>query len=89
MNITEDEHVILFTGHNKPDIARLHTDARKCAVLDSSCSSTVCGERWVEEYTKTLDHEDRTKVKVSDGHNIFKFEGGVNIVYQQWLLVKR
>ena len=42
VNVTEDEHAILFTGCNKDEIARLGVDARNCAVLDSACSSTVC-----------------------------------------------
>ena len=44
VNVTEDEHAVLFTGYNKDEIARLSVDARNCAVLDSACSSTVCGK---------------------------------------------
>lgn len=31
VNITEDEHAVLFTGYNKDEIARLGVDARTCA----------------------------------------------------------
>ena len=52
VNITEDGHVVLFTGYHKGDIAQLVIDARNCAVLDSACSSTVCGEIWLDNYLK-------------------------------------
>ena len=75
VNITEDEHV-LFTGYHKGDIAQLGIDACNCAVLDSACSSTVCGEIWLENYLNSLDHEDRRKIKRSIGKKKFKFGGG-------------
>ena len=75
VNITEDEHV-LFTGYHKGDIAELGIDARNCAVLDSACSSTVCGDIWLENYLNSLDHEDRRKIKRSIGRKTFKFGGG-------------
>ena len=43
MNVSEDIHAVLFTGYNKDGIARLGVDASNCALLDSACSSTVCG----------------------------------------------
>ena len=39
VNVTENEHAVLFTEYNKYEIARLGVDARNCAVLDSACSS--------------------------------------------------
>ena len=62
VSVTEDEHAILFTGYNKDEIARLSVDARNCAILDSACSSTVCGKLWLDGYLKSLDKEDQNKV---------------------------
>ena len=76
VNITEDEHVVLFTGYHEGDIAELGIDVRNCAVLDSACSSTVCGDIWLENYLNSLDHEDRRKIKRSIGRKTFKFGGG-------------
>ena len=76
VSITEDEHVVLFTGYHKGDISQLGIDARNCAVLDSACSSTVCGEIWLENYLNSLDHEDRRKIKRFIGQKTFKFGGG-------------
>ena len=41
VNITEEEHAVLFTGYQKQDIMQLGSDARNCGVLDSVCSSSV------------------------------------------------
>ena len=76
VNVTEDEHAVLFTGYNKDEIARLGADARNCAILDSACSSTICGKIWLDGYLKSLDKEDNGKVCQTDGVNIFKFGGG-------------
>ena len=78
VNITEDEHAVLFTGYNKAEIARLGVDARNCVVLDSACSSTVCGRHWLDAYLKSLDSEDRDKIYQTDGVKLFRFGGGRN-----------
>ena len=44
INIAEEENVVLFTGYNKEEIYQLGVDACNWAVLDSACSSTVCGK---------------------------------------------
>ena len=50
----EDEHVVLFTGYDKREIAQLGINANTCAVLDSACSSTVCGQTWLERYLNSI-----------------------------------
>ena len=72
----EDEHVVLFTGYDKREIAQLGIDARNCAVLDSACSSTVCGETWLENYLNSMNPQDRWKMKHTVGQKTFKFGGG-------------
>ena len=79
VNVIEDEHAVLFTGYNKDEIARLGVDARNCAVLDSACSSTVCGKVWLDGYLKSLDKEDGGKVVQAEGAKIFKFGGGTRL----------
>ena len=82
VNITEEENGVLFTGYNKTDIAQLGFDARNCAVLDSACSSTVCGENWLDNYINSLDKRDRLKVQQSISQKIFKFGGGTRLKSQ-------
>ena len=76
INIAEEEHAVLFTSYKTEEVQRLGIDARNCAVLDSACSSTVCGDKWINNYIQSLDSIDKTKVKQKDGHGVFKFGGG-------------
>ena len=76
INIVEDEHALLFTGYNKEEVRRLGVGARNCAVLDSACSSTVCGDGWINNYIQSVVKYDRQKVKQTQGQRVFKFGGG-------------
>ena len=76
VNVVEEEHAVLFTGYNTEEVRRLGVDARNCAVLDSACSSTVCGDSWLNNYIESLDKNDRQKVKQTKGQRVFKFGGG-------------
>ena len=67
---------MLFTGYNTEEVRRLGIDARNCAVLDTACSSTVCGDNWVNSYIESLNKDDKAKVKQSAGQKVFKFGGG-------------
>jgi hypothetical protein len=80
VNVVEEE-AALFTGYNnnietKMGLAQLSMDARNCAVLDSGCSSTVCGQNWMDCYIESLNAEDKEKITLSDGVKVFKFGGG-------------
>ena len=79
VNVTEDEHAVLFTSYNKDEIARLGVDSHNCAVLDSACSCTVCGKLWLDGYLKSVDKEDQNKVYQTEGVNIIKFGGGTRL----------
>ena len=72
----EDEHVVLFAGYDKREIAQLGIDARICAVLDIACSSTVCGETWLENYLNSMNPQDRRKMKQTVCQKMLKFGGG-------------
>ena len=73
VNIVEDEHAVLFTGYDKEEVRRLGVDARNCVVLDSACSSIVCGDSY---YIQSLDKDGRQKVKQTEGQRVFEFGGG-------------
>ena len=79
VNIVEDENVVLFTGYNKEEIYQLGVDARNCAILDSACSSTVCGQNWMDSYINSLNEVDRKKIKQTTGEKTFKFGGGTRL----------
>ena len=52
---------------------RIGVGACSCAVLDSACISTVCGDSWIKNYIQSLDKDDRQKVKQTEGQRMFKF----------------
>lgn len=81
INITEEEeeHAVLFTGYHKEEIRQLGADARNCAVLDSACSSTVCGKTWFGTYMESLSEDERNNVISRDGRKVFKFGGGTKL----------
>ena len=76
VNVVDEEHAVLFTGYNTEEVRRLGVDARNCAVLDSACSSTVCGTNWINNYIQSLDKNDRQKVVQTKGRRVFRFGGG-------------
>ena len=45
-------------------------------MLDSACSSTVCGDKWINNYIQSLNNGDRLKTKQRDSQRVFKFGGG-------------
>ena len=74
-NIENEDTIFLSKiGNIESDI--LNKEARKCKVLDSACSSTVCGESWMNDYLLSLTPEDRKKVVVKESDKLFKFGGG-------------
>ena len=82
VHLVEDENVVLFTGYNKEEIYQLGIDARNCAILDSACSSTVCGQNWIDSYINSLNEGDRKKVQQTVGERTFKFGGGTRLKSQ-------
>ena len=62
VNVVQEEHAVLFTGYDIEEVRRLGVDACNCAVLDSACSSTVCGDSWINNYIQSLDKNDRQKL---------------------------
>ena len=70
------ETAVLFTGAQERSIAQLGTEAQNSAVLDSACSSTVCGKAWFDAYLDSLSPENHQKVIKMEGEKVFRFGGG-------------
>ena len=80
INVSSGESVVLFTGFDKSEIARFGVEAQGCAVLDSACSSTVCGKTWLEGYLSMLSEADKLLVENKYSHRVFRFGGGTQLV---------
>ena len=70
------EEACLFTGKDVGQMFVLSAEAQNCAVLDSACSSTVCGKDWLQSYLSSLDPNKLESVKKSTSHKVFRFGGG-------------
>ena len=76
----DTEDWCLYTGHNPSEMHVFTSEAMNCAVLDSACSSTVCGRRWMDSYMNSLDEDQKQKIARSDSARIFKFGGGTRLI---------
>jgi transposase InsO family protein len=70
------ENVVMFTGYDKDQVRILGDESRNCAVLDTACTSTVCGRKWLQCFLGTLTDQERSSMQRSPGRKIFKFGGG-------------
>ena len=71
----EEEHMVLFIGNSLGDWQQ-DVDLGSCAILDSACSSTVCGKKWLEGYINSLDQSDKRNIKQTGSRRMFVFGGG-------------
>jgi hypothetical protein len=72
----KDADVVFLTEYNKRGEKRISEEALRYAVLDSACSSTVCGEKWLQDYLVSLAPETRNRVTSSSSYKVFRFGGG-------------
>ena len=56
------------------------SEAFGCAVLDSACSSTVCGKEWFDHFMNSLEPNDKSKVRSINSGKVFKFGGGEKLI---------
>ena len=47
-----------------------------CAIVDSGCSRTVCGELWLNNYLGTLSKQDRFLIYSEPSNSKFRFGDG-------------
>ena len=60
---SDKEEVFSFTGNLKNEIYPLGHKGTNCVVLDSACSSTVCGKNWLSMYFASLDSDLPNNIK--------------------------
>ena len=72
----ETEEAALLTGFHKDSLSEMSMEARNCAVLDSACTSTVCGKEWLNCYLDSLTESDQASVEKEAGTKWFKSGGG-------------
>ena len=50
-------------------------DFGNCAILNNSCSSTVCGKKRLDGYINSLDQSDKRNIQHTGSRRLFVFAG--------------
>ena len=82
----KEEHVIqlsLFVGYTSDESVRqtrvthLVEESRSCGILDTGCSTTVSGQKWLDDYLNSLCDEELALVREEKSNCTFTFGDGV------------
>lgn len=81
---SESVQLSLFMGlaDNSDQNKKLPTlvgESRCGAVIDTGCSTTVCGKLWLNEFLQSLTDYERTQIKESASNSTFTFGDGVSV----------
>ena len=63
------------TKENKLNL--LIKESEDCAVMDTGCSTTVCGEAWLEKYSSSLSDYERSLITEENSIATFTFGDGM------------
>ena len=81
---TSDVHFTMFVGCTSSlesnHLNDLVNESNGYAILDSGCSTTVCGENWLRNFMEALSTEHRSLVKVEKSNQTFTFGDGKTVV---------
>ena len=58
------------------NLSTLVKDASGCAILDSGCSTTVCGQIWFDKYVSSLSPIDSELIEIKPSNTNFTFGNG-------------
>ena len=67
---------VVQVSNNESKLKGLLRETLGCAVIDSGCSKTVAGEKWLEQYKDSLSKECRKEIKMRPSKQVFKFGDG-------------
>ena len=98
-NSSEDHviHMSLFVGYagekniKQTKIGQLIEESRQSGIVDTGCSTTVCGQQWLDTYLGSLCDEELSMVREEKSSATFTFGDGVKhrsikrIVFPCWI----
>ena len=73
----------MFVGcasNQNNNLQTLVTESKGYAILDSGCSTTVCGQSWLDNFVESLSDEDRYQIKIEPSAQTFTFGDGNTVV---------
>ena len=74
--VNEVEDAFLFTLEKEEERVLLSVEAGCSGVIDTACTSTVCGKSWLEDCYSSMDENERKAVKEFPGGRSFRFGDG-------------
>ena len=75
----EEVHIVLLAGNPGERQKTLLSESFGKGVLDSACSRTVCGKKWMKEYLKTLQKKQLKEIKNYSDRHSYRFGDGVSV----------
>ena len=66
---------VMITENDQLELTTFSVEAQNCAVLDTACGSTVCGQQWVSTYMDSVGR-DQVSLVQPGGFSTFKFGAG-------------
>lgn len=67
------------SGDNTKKLNSLMDESQGCAVLDTGCSTTVCGIGWLENYASSISDFERAQISEEESSSTFIFGDGVTV----------
>ena len=61
------------------NLKQLTADSWSCGLLDSGASNTVCGQKWFDEYCRSLSDQDQLKVNCYPSKSTYRFGDGLKV----------
>ena len=68
--------MVYMGGQEEGELQSLLDECRGYAILDCGCPQTMCGEKWVQDYIKTLSKEDQADIRIFPSKQSFTFGDG-------------
>ena len=62
------------------NLQTLVSESKGYAILDSGCSTTVCGQKWLDDFIDTLSDEERSQITIQPSAQTFTFGDGNTVV---------
>ena len=66
------EDIVLFTGSSE-ELVLLAREAWGSMILDSACSRTVCGTKWLDEFLGNMSEANLIRVAITTSSKVFNF----------------
>ena len=75
----EDCQLVMFTRQAENHCSVFMAETFGTAILDTACTSTVCGSKWLFEYKETLKEEEKAQMEEKTSERMFRFGDGAKV----------